>query len=50
MDGNFMVSEIPLAEIVNTLYTPEQKLVASRLVFENVVTNEECLIHDIVLK
>ena len=33
-----------------SLYTPEQKLVASRLVFENVVTNEECLIHDIVLK
>ena len=50
MDGNFMKAEIPLADVVNTLYTPEGKLVASRLVFENSIVGEHCLVHDVVLK
>ena len=50
VEGNFNVAEIPLASLVNTLYTPEMKLSASRLVFENVRVGERCLVHDIVLK
>ena len=50
VDGNFRVAEIPLAGIINTLYTPEGKKSASRLVFETTVDNEHCLVHDISLK
>ena len=50
VDGNFRVTEIPLAGIINTLYTPEGKKSASRLVFETTVDNEHCLVHDISLK
>ena len=50
MSGNFMVTEIPLVDIINMLYTPEHKKVASRLVFENFRSEEQCLIHNIELK
>ena len=50
MEGNFAVTEIPLDEIINTLYTPEYSKAASRLVFENTSVSERCLIRSIQLK
>ena len=49
-DGNFLVKEIPLSDIIDTKITHDYRKIASRLVFRSVQGAEKCLVYRIFVK
>ena len=49
-DGNFLVKEIPLSDIIDAKITHDHRKIASRLVFANVKTDEVCSVYRIFAK
>ena len=50
VDGNFLVKEIPLSDIIDTKITYNHRKIASRLVFRSVQGNEKCFVYRIFAK
>ncbi len=50
VDGNFLVKEIPLSDIVDAKITHNHRKIASRLVFASVKTDEVCSVYRIFAK
>jgi hypothetical protein len=49
-DGNFLVKEIPLSDIIDAKITHNHRKITSRLVFANVKTDEVCSVYRILAK
>ena len=50
VDGNFMVKEISLSDIIDAKITHNHRKIASRLVFASVKTDEVCSVYRIIAK